>query len=227
MGVGISRFWGFMSAVTLCICLQSCNEGLYVPSTANVPMVDTVKKSEVMAIVSLWKPELQQNHVIAKKWVLQNNIAVRMLDPLKNFKTELGLGPLGKHPFVLGLGVSNTDMVVCYGCWTDGNQIELGSPFMLNAFAQKTTLFGYDKYHGMHLTYKGVLMYSPETRTSYSTYEKDLFFIINELNLMWYFRTPLRFQFSIGGKIGLPGTDVLGVHNLHNERFYARLGFRI
>ena len=81
-----------IAILLLLVSVSACQHGYYVPRTANVPRLDSTKKSDVNFRIGLANFELQQNHLISNKLVFQNNIALRLATKGVNGVGELGLG---------------------------------------------------------------------------------------------------------------------------------------
>lgn len=227
---GISNLIAF--SLSFLIVLSSCNPALNIKSTVNVPIISEERKHEVTLTGSLQFVELQHNHLVGKRWILQHGVSHSFnFDLGDGIRTEMGLGKLSSNPFIAGVGFSRVQGNVAISGLYDGDVFTIKAPGLYHLYFQKTIGFGmYERTQGkLQFTYKSDVMYAPFVSIESQERRNDLFHL-NEFNLMWYSQKPLRLQLSMGAKVGYSPTaanlDWPSWHRVQNEWLYARIGFR-
>jgi len=217
--------------------LASCQSGLMVKSTVNIPTVDTVKKHELTVGGSLGCADIQHNHLIKEKLVLAHSMSINTydfedLESLKNnFKTEIGLGLQAKHPWLVNFGYARRDAIIVLGGWVDGDIDEILIPNVYSFGFQKSLIV---RKNGM-LTGADALLFTAKIDQVFvpiifieSWSHKKVYDTLFEFNMS--IRNDLNKYFAIQRSFGLKffwnqtnSPNTLSGHRLANELLYFRL----
>lgn len=211
--------------------ITACQHGYYVPRTANVPYLDSTKKSDVHFRPSMAVIELQQNHLFAKRCVFQNNISFRSMDRI-GVMGEAAMGYYFEKNYnsllLLGAGYSYQNYEYLLSDWLsgDGSYITVYLPKQQHYFLQfSKRVEALSKPWFIFTLYERIdFCQLPDARGS--QHEDISEYLVQDFGFSVYLR-EFRFNTQIGLKLPYASTLASGLGGpLLQHQLYCRFSFQ-